>query len=91
MANCEPPNHDSPLTAMFKTAIGEIPTFRKANRWSEEFHTFMKRLLVIEPSERATAEELLQDPWMANTLPRKGMETLFQHIFVQSTLETLLV
>ena len=91
MANGEPPRPGSTLEAMFRVSIGDIPTFDKPAKWSDEFHAFLKRLLVMDITERATADELLEDPWMNCAEDRKGMQTMLQHAFVEHTLETLLV
>ena len=41
---------------------GPLPTI--SDRWSEEFQAFLGRCLVKEPSNRASAGALLEDPWM---------------------------
>ena len=91
MTNGKPPHNHSALKAMYKTAIGDIPTFQHPKSWSPEFHAFIKRLLVTEPTQRATAAELLEDNWFDSMASRKDMQGLLQHIFVQKSLETLLV
>lgn len=47
----------------------------KAN--SKEAKTFVKRLLVRDPKQRATAEELLQDPWILNNLDQNEISEDF--------------
>lgn len=85
------PNNHSALAAMFKVGIGEIPTFSNESKWSPEFHSFMASVLVTDPSKRGTAAELYNHPWMKSAETKRGMRTLFQHIFVEKSLETLLV
>ena len=36
------------------------PTFKEAERWSNDFRDFVSRCLVKNPEERATATQLLQ-------------------------------
>ena len=91
MAQSVPPNSESALKAMFKVAIGEIPTLAEGRKWSNEFTSFLKRLFVIDPAKRATAAELLKDPWLEAAETRKVMQVLLQHCFVEKSLESLLV
>jgi serine/threonine protein kinase len=60
LANGEPPNRRSALKAMFVAGTEGYPQpFRNPNAWSEDFKDFISRCLEIEPSRRATADELL--------------------------------
>ena len=86
-----PPNHHSALAAMFSVGIGEVPTARNASKFSKEFHAFMSLLLVTVLTNRASAKELLKDPWIGRAEPTKGMDVLFKNIFVEKSLEALLV
>jgi serine/threonine protein kinase len=39
------------------------PTLKEPARWSVEFVSFVERCLVVDPSKRATAAELLDHPF----------------------------
>ncbi|MBN3292520.1 STK3 kinase, partial [Polypterus senegalus] len=45
------------------------PTFRKPELWSDEFTDFVKKCLVKNPEQRATATQLLQHPFIKNAKP----------------------
>ncbi|XP_063672520.1 serine/threonine-protein kinase 3 isoform X6 [Pan troglodytes] len=45
------------------------PTFRKPELWSDDFTDFVKKCLVKNPEQRATATQLLQHPFIKNAKP----------------------
>lgn len=45
------------------------PTFRKPELWSDEFTDFVKKCLVKNPEQRATATQLLQHTFIKNAKP----------------------
>eukprot|EP01096_Ripella_sp_DP13-Kostka_P018394 TRINITY_DN997_c0_g1_i1.p1 TRINITY_DN997_c0_g1~~TRINITY_DN997_c0_g1_i1.p1 ORF type:complete len:939 (-),score=386.70 TRINITY_DN997_c0_g1_i1:123-2939(-) len=90
MANQRPPNRRSALKAMFLVGSGITPWFEDDSKWSPAFKSFLRRMLVIDPSQRADSEELLKDPWMATADNKKGMRAILQHIFIERSLETSL-
>ncbi|MBN3279941.1 STK3 kinase, partial [Polyodon spathula] len=45
------------------------PTFRKPELWSDEFTDFVKKCLVKNPEQRATATQLLQHQFIKNAKP----------------------
>lgn len=46
--------------AIFMIPTNPPPTFRKPELWSDEFTDFVKKCLVKNPEQRATATQLLQ-------------------------------
>lgn len=59
MANQRPPFRKSALKAMFYVGSGVPPVFDDESRWSPAFRTFLKRMLVFDPKQRAPARDLL--------------------------------
>ncbi|XP_068708436.1 serine/threonine-protein kinase 3-like [Montipora foliosa] len=61
MAEGKPPSADiHPMEAIFTIVTQPPPTFKEAERWSNDFRDFVSRCLVKNPEERATATQLLQ-------------------------------
>lgn len=61
MAEGKPPYADiHPMRAIFMIPTKPPPTFKEAERWSNDFRDFVSRCLVKNPEERATATQLLQ-------------------------------
>ncbi|KAL7984152.1 hypothetical protein Chor_002722, partial [Crotalus horridus] len=52
--------------AIFMIPTNPPPTFRKPELWSDEFTDFVKKCLVKNPEQRATATHLLQHPFIKN-------------------------
>jgi len=90
MAHGKPPHRSSALRAMFNVGAGVIPTLDDPSKWSDEFSAFLKRMLVIDPNERGTAEELYKDPWFEMADSKGGMRDVLHHIFIEKSLETSL-
>ncbi|KAE8599309.1 hypothetical protein XENTR_v10017136 [Xenopus tropicalis] len=62
MAEGKPPYADiHPMRAIFMIPTNPPPTFRKPELWSDEFTDFVKKCLVKNPEQRATATQLLQE------------------------------
>ncbi|KAM9198437.1 serine/threonine-protein kinase 3 isoform 2-T2 [Trichechus inunguis] len=62
MAEGKPPYADiHPMRAIFMIPTNPPPTFRKPELWSDDFTDFVKKCLVKNPEQRATATQLLQD------------------------------
>ncbi|KAL8181864.1 UNVERIFIED_CONTAM: Serine/threonine-protein kinase 3 [Gekko kuhli] len=57
------------LQAIFMIPTNPPPTFRKPELWSDEFTDFVKKCLVKNPEQRATATQLLQHPFIKNAKP----------------------
>jgi len=58
---------ESPMRAMFLIASKGRPEFKSWNTISARFRTFLGRALTFDPDQRATAEELLNDPFITST------------------------
>lgn len=90
LANGQPPNRKSSLKAMFTAGTEGYPKpFKNPAQWTRDFKDFMSRCLQSDPEERATAEELLQHPFLAKADTRKGMKKILSHIFLQNTMEMM--
>ena len=40
------------------------PTVNEPSKWSAELQSFLKRCLELDPKQRGTPDELLQDPFL---------------------------
>uniref|UniRef100_A0A4W4G4Y4 Serine/threonine-protein kinase 3 n=1 Tax=Electrophorus electricus TaxID=8005 RepID=A0A4W4G4Y4_ELEEL len=70
MAEGKPPYADiHPMRAIFMIPTNPPPTFRKPELWSDDFTDFVKKCLVKNPEQRATATQLLQHPFITNAKP----------------------
>uniref|UniRef100_A0ABI7XUY0 non-specific serine/threonine protein kinase n=1 Tax=Felis catus TaxID=9685 RepID=A0ABI7XUY0_FELCA len=56
-------------TAIFMIPTNPPPTFRKPELWSDDFTDFVKKCLVKNPEQRATATQLLQHAFIKNAKP----------------------
>uniref|UniRef100_A0ACB8FER5 Serine/threonine-protein kinase 3 n=1 Tax=Sphaerodactylus townsendi TaxID=933632 RepID=A0ACB8FER5_9SAUR len=57
------------VKAIFMIPTNPPPTFRKPELWSDEFTDFVKKCLVKNPEQRATATQLLQHLFIKNAKP----------------------
>uniref|UniRef100_A0A672SH28 Serine/threonine-protein kinase 3 n=1 Tax=Sinocyclocheilus grahami TaxID=75366 RepID=A0A672SH28_SINGR len=70
MAEGKPPYADiHPMRAIFMIPTNPPPTFRKPELWSDELTDFVKKCLVKNPEQRATATQLLQHPFIISAKP----------------------
>ncbi|KAL9652757.1 hypothetical protein ABK040_010790 [Willaertia magna] len=77
MAEGEPPLIDLPvLRALFIIATQPSPTLREQNNWSKNFNDFLALCLNKDPTLRASAEELLEHPFLANVCEPQRMVDL---------------
>ncbi len=61
LGQMEPPFHDiPPMRVLIKIQKSDPPTLDRPAAWSKLFNRFLKRCLVKDPNQRATARELLQ-------------------------------
>ena len=67
-----------PMRAMFHIPAKPAPTFREPELWSAEFTDFVARCLVKDPDERATAEELLEHPFIQNCGPASVIRDMIE-------------
>lgn len=57
-------NLDNEFAVMYHIAAGHLPQFPNSHELSEQGLTFLSKCLTIDPMKRASAVELLQDPWI---------------------------
>lgn len=87
LANGRLPHRKSSILAMFKAAtLGFPDPFESARKWSSGFLDFMRKCLVIDPTQRATAAELLEHPWLEKRARRTDMRACFIQIHSASLL-----
>lgn len=61
LAQMEPPFHDiPPMRVLIKIQKSDPPTLDRPAAWSKLFNRFLKRCLVKDPNQRASAKELQQ-------------------------------
>lgn len=78
-AEWEPPYMDEkPLRAMFLITTKQPPVLKDRNRWSPEFRDFLSRCLVLNPSQRAGATELLAHPFLQKACDRSAVAKAFE-------------
>ena len=83
MIDGEPPYlNEKPLKALFLIAANEKPEIKEAAKLSEELKDFLERCLQVDVEQRATAEELLEHPFL---LKDDGLSTLKQNILAART------
>jgi len=65
-AETRPPHTElgHPLRALMKIPLAPSPTLQQPEKWSPAFNSFLARSLRKDPKQRASAEELLEDPFV---------------------------
>ncbi|KAG7279956.1 hypothetical protein CRUP_025208 [Coryphaenoides rupestris] len=87
MAEGKPPYADiHPMRAIFMIPTNPPPTFRKPELWTDDFTDFVKKCLVKNPEQRATATQLLQHPFISQAKPEEETE-VDSHTMVKSGTE----
>eukprot|EP01102_Stenamoeba_stenopodia_P019607 TRINITY_DN744_c0_g1_i1.p1 TRINITY_DN744_c0_g1~~TRINITY_DN744_c0_g1_i1.p1 ORF type:complete len:579 (+),score=132.05 TRINITY_DN744_c0_g1_i1:180-1916(+) len=90
LANGTPPHEQSATKAMFIAATEGYPQpFDNPDKWSPEMKNFFSKCLVIDPSKRITAKELLKDPWLNKASTKKTMKNILTDIFIRDTLQSV--
>ena len=92
MATGKPPNRNSSLKALFEVGVGNVVKLDE-DKWSKLFLNFLDRMLVVDPSQRATASQLLKDPWI-KSLPNSAnmeMKDVLRSIFLEKSLGSALL
>jgi len=70
MAELQPPYLEfPPLRALFLIATQGTPTLKNPEIWSYNFKHFLAEALNVDTAKRATAEDLLQHPFIAQACP----------------------
>lgn len=81
MAEMKPPYSDlHPMRAIFLIPLNPAPTFSKPEERSQEFIDFVKLCLDKNPSQRATASELLQNKFITHNNTDRGRKILLEVI-----------
>jgi serine/threonine protein kinase len=77
MAEGEPPWIDEPpLKALFLIVTRDPPTLRDPSRWSKEFVDFAAQCLRTNPSQRPSAQELLEHPFIRTAVDQDSFAQL---------------
>jgi len=77
MAEGDPPYLDfPPLRALFLIATHGAPSLKDPDNWSNTFKNFLGKCLELEPSERATAKQLLEHPFLKLACPTSTLTPL---------------
>eukprot|EP01103_Thecamoeba_quadrilineata_P015598 TRINITY_DN4979_c0_g1_i1.p1 TRINITY_DN4979_c0_g1~~TRINITY_DN4979_c0_g1_i1.p1 ORF type:complete len:155 (+),score=17.41 TRINITY_DN4979_c0_g1_i1:138-602(+) len=88
LTNGQPPNARAPLKAMFDAATrGIINPFPKPEMWSADYRNFIaQHCLIQDPSERASAVELLKHPFISSSerVTKKQMKQMLKSAFQQT-------
>jgi serine/threonine protein kinase len=69
--------HETQMKAMFIIATKGPPTLRRAEEWTDELSDFIRRATMVDPAERATAEEMLRHPFLRRAASREHMGKIF--------------
>lgn len=90
LANGTPPHEQSATKAMFIAATEGYPQpFDNPDKWSTDMKSFFAKCLVVDPSKRVTAKELLKDPWLNKASTKKTMKNILTDIFIRDTLQSV--
>lgn len=69
--------HETQMKAMFIIATEGPPKLKDPKVWTEDFHDFISQCTKINPSERATAAEMLKHPFLLRAASREHMAKIF--------------
>ena len=84
MVDGEPPLFDSPpLQAMRRIRDPPPPKLKNSDRVSARLLAFLERMLVMDPSQRATAFELLEHPFLQLAGPPSVLIPLMKSVRYQ--------
>jgi serine/threonine protein kinase len=77
MAESKPPySNIHPMRAIFMIPSKPPPRLTDHDKWSKDFHDFIFKTLTKSPEQRATAEELLQHPFITKSKTRVILQPL---------------
>jgi serine/threonine protein kinase len=81
IANGKLPHRKSSMLAMFKAATEGFPyPFDSARKWSASFLDFLHQCLNSDPTQRGTAANLLEHPWLQKRARRSDMKIVFSQL-----------
>lgn len=69
--------HETQMKAMFIIATKGPPTLKRQEEWTDEFIDFIRQCTVVDPSERATAGDMLRHPFLRRAASREHMGKIF--------------
>ncbi|BFY97880.1 hypothetical protein BsWGS_00920 [Bradybaena similaris] len=73
-AQIEPPNKDMhPMRVLIKIQKSDPPGFDKPSKWSKDFRNFVQKCLVKNPEQRASANDLLEHPFIKDYVDKKAI------------------
>mmetsp|Transcript_15120 Transcript_15120/g.22651 ORF Transcript_15120/g.22651 Transcript_15120/m.22651 type:complete len:504 (+) Transcript_15120:35-1546(+) len=89
LANGRPPNKENPFAAMFSVATKGIPQpfLDKPEKWSDDIKDFLSQCLQIAPSDRPSAQKLLEHDFLRLACTKKDMHKILSSIFLKKALE----
>src|SRR5690606_1607707 len=74
MAESAPPHREANLfDAIHLILTGDPPTLKEPEKWSKEFNDFLAQCLKRNPSERPTARQLLETPFIKKVPENNGI------------------
>lgn len=80
MVEGEPPYlEEEPLKALYLIATNGTPTLKSPEKLTGIFKNFLGRCLEVEVNKRATAEELIQHPFLRLSAPASALAPLVKH------------
>jgi serine/threonine protein kinase len=72
MTDGEPPLlREPPLRALLLITINDPPTVKDPARWSRPLQHFLANCLIVSPTARASAEQLLSHPFLATACSKE--------------------
>ncbi|CDF38569.1 Serine/threonine protein kinase [Chondrus crispus] len=69
--------HETQMKAMFIIATEGPPRLKKPDEWTSDFHDFIEKCTITDPSKRASAAEMLRHPFLKRAADRKHMGRIF--------------
>ncbi|KAI0565523.1 Serine/threonine protein kinase [Gracilaria domingensis] len=69
--------HETQMKAMFIIATKGPPRLKRPEEWTSDFHDFIARCTAIDPSQRASAAEMLRHPFLKRAANAEHMGRIF--------------
>ncbi|KAJ4455058.1 putative Serine/threonine-protein kinase pakC [Paratrimastix pyriformis] len=90
-AEGEPPFlQEPPMRALFLIATSPPPALRDRTRWSPNFHHFLSLCLQRDPTQRPTAAQLLEHPFIQQAVPVQELLPSITHSRAACQMEDIL-